>query len=402
MFKSIHRCVIFISALSFSTVNAQINWDGSIELEHRYFWDEDSVADLSNNQTSLRLEMEFFKNWNDGDDQLIFEPFFRLDNQDDERSHADIRQLIWTRYGSNWELSAGLGRVFWGVTESQHLVDIINQTDSVENIDGEDKLGQPMIRFQTFNSFGNFDAFILPYFRARTFAGEDSRLSGGIIVSNDDAAYESDREENHTDYAFRYSNTFGDLSLGLSLFDGTSREADILRLIDPITLSSTAYYPQITQYGADMQLTTNGWLFKLEAIQRNFDDPIYQDFSATTLGTEYTFVGVFDSIYDIGALAEYSWDKRREIASTPFQNDLFIGARFVFNDFNNSEILAGISSDLDFSNSNSVFLEASTRFATSFTANLEIRYFDSDEPRDLIYNFRDHSFIQLGVEYFFD
>ena len=402
MHKTIYVCALLISALSVSNLSAQMNWDGSIELEHRYFWDNDSITNLDNNQTSVRLEMEFFKAWNNGDDQVIFEPFIRYDNQDDERSHADARQLIWTRYGSNWELSAGLGRVFWGVTESQHLVDIINQTDSVENIDGEDKLGQPMIRYQYFNKYGNFDAFVLPYFRTRTFVGADSRLSGGIIVSNDDAAYESDREESHIDYAFRYSNTIGDLSLGLSVFDGTSREADILRLIDPVTFNSTPYYPQITQFATDLQLTTNGWLFKLEAIQRNFDDSVYEDYNATTLGTEYTFVGVFDSIYDIGALAEYSWDEREELATSPFQNDLFIGARFVFNDFNNSEILAGISSDLDYSNSQSFFLEASTRFATSFTANLEIRYFDSDEPSDLIYNFRDHSFIQLGIEYFFD
>ena len=39
----------------------------------------------------------------------------------------------------------GLRKVYWGVTESQHLVDVINQTEGVENLDGEDKLGQPML-----------------------------------------------------------------------------------------------------------------------------------------------------------------------------------------------------------------------------------------------------------------
>jgi hypothetical protein len=31
-----------------------------------------------------------------------------------------------------------------------HLVDIINQTDGVESIDGEDKLGQSMMAFSLF------------------------------------------------------------------------------------------------------------------------------------------------------------------------------------------------------------------------------------------------------------
>jgi len=54
---------------------------------------------------------------------------------------------------------------FWGVTEFQHLVDIINQTDLVENIDTEDKLGQPMINLALINDWGTVDLFIMPYFR---------------------------------------------------------------------------------------------------------------------------------------------------------------------------------------------------------------------------------------------
>ena len=402
MTKYFFTLVVCCILLNSHYVKAQVSWDGSLELEQRYFWEADTTTGLASGQTSARLEMEFFKGWNNGDDQIVFEPFARLDSQDDERSHADIRQLIWTHYGSNWEFSIGLGKVFWGVTESQHLVDIINQTDGVENIDGEDKLGQPMLRYQTFNNYGNFDFYLLPYFRTRTFAGADSRLNGGFVVNNDEQQFESSKGESHIDYAFRYDNTFGDWGVGLSWFDGTSREADIFRLFDPTTLSSTPYYAQITQFGADVQVTTDAWLLKLEAIERNFDETISQDYTAATIGAEYTFVGVFGSVYDIGVLAEYSWDERAENATSPFQNDLFMGARLALNDINSSDLLFGISSDFDFSNSRSIFLEASTRFATAFTANLEIRYFSSDDSQDLLFNFRDHSFIQLGVEYFFD
>ena len=402
MNKSPAILTLFFVLANTSVGEAQVNWDGSLELEHRYFWETDTQTNLDSGQTSARLEMEFFKDWNNGDDQIVFEPFVRLDEQDNERSHADIRQLIWTHYGSNWEFSMGLGRVFWGVTETQHLVDIINQTDGVENIDGEDKLGQPMLRAQTFNNYGNFEFYILPYFRTRTFAGIDSRLNGGLVVDNDNQEFESNSEESHLDYAIRYNNTIGDWGIGLSWFDGTSREADILRLLDFTTLSSTPYYPQINQLGADIQVTTDAWLLKLEAIQRNFDDVFYEDYAAATVGVEYTFVGVFGSVYDIGALAEYSWDQRDESATSPFQNDAFIGARLALNNINNSEFLFGLSSDLDFSGSNSIFLEASTRVANSFTANIEVRYFDSKDPQDLLFNFRDHSFVQLGIEYFFD
>jgi len=379
---------------------ASTSWDGSIELEHRYFWQNETTTDLGRGQSSARLQMEFFADWNDGDDQLIFEPFIRFDEQDDERTHGDVRQLIWSHLGDNWEFSAGVGKVFWGVTETQHLVDIINQTDGVENIDGEDKLGQPMIRFQYFNDYGAFD--LLPYFRTRTFAGQDSRLSGGIVVDNDNEVFESSNEENNLDFALRYNNTVGDWSIGLSWFSGTSREPDLLRLFDLETLSTTPYYPQIDQLGADIQLTTTSWLVKLEAIRRSHSDPFIEDFAAATLGVEYTFVGVFNTVYDIGALAEYSWDERDENATGPFQNDLFIGARLALNDVNDSQVLFGVTGDLDDSSSQAVFVEAATRIAPALTANVELRYFDSDNPRDLLFGLRDHSFIQIGLEYFFD
>jgi len=391
----------FAGGLLVPRASFSVDFDGSAEIEQRYFF-ESSEAELSQSQTSVRLQTEFFQEWKNGDYTLVFEPFARLDSQDDERTHSDVRQLLWSKLGKNYEFSAGIGRVFWGVTESQHLVDIINQTDAVENIDGEDKLGQPMIRYSYFNNFGTIDAFVLPYFRTRTFIGADGRLNGGIIVDNDKEVYESDDEQKHVDFAVRYSNTFGAWSVGLSWFNGTSREADILRLLDFNTGRSTPFYPQIDQFAADIQLTTDAWLFKLEAIQRNFNDDFYDDFAAATLGTEYTFVGLFGTNYDLGMLAEYSWDERDEQATSLFQNDLFIGARLALNNLGESTVLFGLANDLDNSDSRALFVEAATRLGTTMTLNIELRHFDSDTPGDPLFLFQNDSFIQVGIEYFFD
>lgn len=378
------------------------DFDGSLELEQRYFFDSSTQTELAQSQTSLRLQGEFFQDWKKGDYSLVFEPFARVDSQDDERTHSDIRQLLFSKLGKNHELSAGIGRVFWGVTESQHLVDIINQTDSVESIDGEDKLGQPMIRYSYFNDFGSVDAFVLPYFRTRTFVGVQARLSGGIVVDNDNEVYESDDEQQNIDFALRYSNTIGAWGLGLSWFNGTSREPDILRLLDFNTGQSTPYYPQIDQFGADIQLTTDAWLFKLEAIQRDFSDGLYDDFAAATVGSEYTLVGLFGSNYDLGLLAEYSWDERDTLATSLFQNDVFFGARLALNNLSESTLLLGLSNDLDNSDSRGVFIEGASRIGSAITMNIELRYFDSDTPTDPLFRFKDDSFLQIGLEYFFD
>jgi hypothetical protein len=375
-------------------------FNANVELEQRLFWQQATQENLSKGQTSLRLEAEYFRDWNQGDEQLIIEPFVRLDSVDDQRSHLDLRQFIWSKLNDNSEFSIGVGQVFWGVTESQHLVDIINQTDSVENIDGEDKLGQPMVRYSYFNDYGTFDAFLLPYFRARTFAGEDGRLNGGILVDNHNEVYQSSSQETHLDFALRYAKTVGDLGIGLSWFSGTSREPDLFRFFNLTDMSTTPYYALIDQFGLDLQLTTDAWLFKLEAIQRNHNDSLSSDFAAATIGAEYSFVGVLGSAYDLGALAEYSWDERRENASSLFQNDLFVGARLALNDMNDSELLFGVAQDLDVSSSRSIFIEAGTRINSKFSVNIELRYFESNEPNDLLFRFRNDSFIQIGLEYY--
>ena len=80
---------------------------------------------------------------------LTLAPFFRYDNTDSRRTHADLREAYLLLFGEigdgEWELRVGVDQVFWGVTESQHLVDIVNQVDLVEHPAGEAKLGQPMV-----------------------------------------------------------------------------------------------------------------------------------------------------------------------------------------------------------------------------------------------------------------
>ena len=105
---------------------------------------------------------EFFLEWQDGAQQFRFKGFFRYDVQDSERTHWDIRELYWLLNRDLWEFSVGLKKIFWGVTESAHLVDIINQTDQVESFDGEQKFGQPMVHASHVSKIGIWDFFVMP------------------------------------------------------------------------------------------------------------------------------------------------------------------------------------------------------------------------------------------------
>ena len=389
------RALLFTTLIALSS-NAATEVSGYVAGQVRVF-SEDPLYHLQSDEPmfSAALEPEWYEDWNNGDDSIVFKPFFRADSQDDERSHADIRELFWLHAADGWEFGLGVSKVFWGVTESQHLVDIVNQTDLVESPDGEDKLGQPMVRLTFIRDWGVIDAFWLPYFRPRTFAGAEGRLRAVLPIDTKEEHYESSDEELHQDFALRWSHSIGMWDLGLSWFEGTAREPTFS--FNPAG-TLTPFYPQISRAGLDVQLTTGSWLWKLEAIRQNSS---VDDYTAAIGGFEYTFVGLMDSGFDLGWLMEYAWDGRDEGSTSGFQNDLFVGGRFTLNDEASTELLFGLVRDLDYSGSRAVFLEASRRFGDATRVYLETRIFDSDQPIDPLFQIREDSFLELTIEYYF-
>lgn len=367
-----------------------VELSGQLNLEHRQFF-SDGLQGQDKGQSSLVLQPELF--WEIGEQsQFTFTPFYRLDSLDDERSHGDIREALYLTYWDDYELRAGVGKVFWGVTESAHLVDVVNQTDAIEAVDGEDKLGQPMLHFTSIKEWGTLDAMVLPYFRERTFAGSDGRLRPTIAIS-DDALYESSREQNHLDFAARYSKMLGDWDVGVSYFQGTDR--DPYYRFDSDELKP--YYAQAKQLGLDVQGIVGDWLWKLESIYRDSQ----HHYTGVVAGFEYTVVGALGSVWDVGLIAEYLYDSRGNNAQTIGQNDLFLGTRLALNDADSTEILLGVTQDLDHSDVYNAKLEASSRLTNHLSWRIDGWLFENDTPDDLLYFGRKDDFIEVSLEYYF-
>ncbi|MEW8018833.1 MAG: hypothetical protein AB2786_16640 [Candidatus Thiodiazotropha endolucinida] len=373
-------------------------WSGFIELQGRHFPQQAMDRDQSDQLLSIVIQPEYYQRWDNDRQSLLFIPFLRWDSEDDERTHGDIRELIWTYAGDGWETKAGIGKVFWGVTEALHLVDIINQTDLIENPDGEQKLGQPMFKLSLEKDWGIIDLYALPGFRERTYPGEAGRLRTHPRVDTDLAEYQSDREERHIDLALRWSHFIGDWDIGIAHFDGTSRDP----LLTPGLNNSgeiilIPFYEQIRQTSLDLQATKGDWLWKLEAIHRTSDSDSY---NAATGGFEYTLVGIADSDMDLGFLGEYLYDDRRDDATTAFENDLFIGLRLTANDVDGSELLAGVIKDLD--DDGWMFnLETSRRIGNHWKTSAQIRLWSDIPIDDPLFTFHRDDYFELAITRFF-
>jgi len=372
---------------------------GNISLEGRYF---DSVGAFPNQQkhggVSISLQPEYKHRWDNDHKLFTFSPFYRWDDNDKERSHGDIRQLDFVSSQGDWEFQVGIGKVYWGVTESQHLVDVVNQTDGVEALDGEDKLGQPMFRVSHLADNGSLDLFVLPYFRERTFAGAAGRFRTPLVVDTSKTTYESSRKEKHIDYAVRWTETIDDFDLGVHYFNGTSRDPILNPIFNngvPVTLQP--HYPLMKQIGIDLQYTGEATIWKLEAINRSVN---HANYTAAVGGFEHSLAAISASGAELSLLAEYHNDSRGQVAQAPFQNDLFFGARLALNDEDSSEVLAGAFVDLD-NATKSFRVEASRRLGKGFKINLEGQVFTDVDKSDPLLTFEKDDYIQLELQKFF-
>lgn len=371
---------------------------GFVAVESRLFYESAIHSGQEDHSFSGVAQPEYLHTFKDGSN-FTFIPFYRWDSADSERTHFDLRELNFISVQKDWEFRFGVRKEFWGTVETQHLVDIINQTDLIENIDAEEKLGQPMANLSIQTRWGILDFFWLPYFRERTFAGRGGRLRPSIVVDTDQTVFESAAEEWHQDFAFRYFNTIGQMDIGLSHFVGTGREPSFLFDIDSGgTPFLIPFYEQINQTGIDALYVIEKWIWKLEAIYRIGQGE--EDFFASTFGFEYTFDGIYGTGMDLGILGEWSYDDRHDNATSPLENDITFGLRLALNDVEGTTILIALVQDLD-SDSRFYFIEATTLLTEHWRISLEMRGFFDQPKDDLLIDFRDDDHVQLELAYHF-
>jgi len=371
---------------------------GFVGGETRVFAQSAIQPGQKDHSASFVLNPEYYHEFQNGS-SFTFVPFYRLDSADRERTHFDLREFTFLWLEDDFELRLGVRKVFWGVTEVVHLIDVINQTDLVENVDTEDKLGQPMVNLSLARDWGTVDFFMLPFFRERTFPGRAGRLRSALVVDTDKVVFESATQEWHTDWAVRYSHFLGDVDIGLYHFIGTGREPTLVPGSDSQgSAILIPRYEQINQTGLDVSYVINDWLWKLEALYRAGQGN--DDYFSWTGGFEYTFTRFLGSAMDLGVVMEAIYDDRGENATTPLENDIALALRLAVNDPQSTEALAGWVQDVT-SNARSFFVEASRRIGDQWKLTVEMRVAFSQPESDLLFDQRADDLLQVELNYFF-
>ena len=370
-------------------------FSGELSFEARSYLERGAYGNTGLGDFSIILQPEYAVAWEEDRKVVSFEPFIRLSSLDDERTHGDIRELSFVGSWDLFELRIGISKVFWGVTESQHLVDVINQTDLVESPDGEDKLGQPMVNFVYVNEYGNFEFFILPYFRERTFSGYDGRFRTNLVVDGESPIYLHGDEESHIDVAIRWSHYLGGLDWAISYFEGTDREPTLKANL--IGTKLVPVYGQSKQASLELQYVVGDWLLKSEVLSKDSDQN--GNYWAMVAGFEYTFANYYQGM-DVGVLYEYLYDDRGESSGSGLDDASFVGSRIALNDEKSLEFLVGGIVEHETGKLSNAFLESSRRINENWKWTIEGSFFAKPKSGSFLEKIKRDDYLQGSLSYF--
>ena len=259
---------------------------------------------------------------------------------------VDLREANVTGRVGEMDYLIGTTVLFWGQVESYNPVDIVNARDFSRGILRSEKRGAPMAKLSWPVGSGQLDLLAVDFVEN---AYPDTRLRErpALKVTDGKPGFSNGADGGDIATAVRWAGYFGDVDLGVSWFRGAGHSP---RLVPQADGTLKPDYSRITQTGLDIQYLHGDTALKGEAINRRGQyDRLgnIRSYSAWIAGVEHNLYDIDGNGRDLVLIAEYARDSRRGGAHSGFQNDLTIGGRLVWNDVEDTELLALVSRDLD-------------------------------------------------------
>ncbi len=301
------------------------------------------------------------------------EDSYDLSDEKNERTFIRLDELYGKYYFENDMLFGGRNIRFWGALEVNNIVDTFNTKDF--RTDGLDPQKQGAWNASYTHYFDNSELSVIA-----KFYEEKQEMAAYPYVyyffpekfGPLDVSYNPNRESSESLYRptlyLSYSgSTESDYPIDYAVIvqHGFDSQRAFDSVVDLASLS-TEFVEEV--YLANKLMTYNtmvvgSTLLKVEALATDvIDDNVSSsgktvaDYYQFGLGIEHTLTSLVGDA-DLGLLAEYyyynTFDQSNKIATDlnlfqVFQNDLFVGFRYTFNDASDSSIIAGAIIDMDY------------------------------------------------------
>ena len=367
---------------------------------------------------NLTLQQQLELKYTEGDFEAAVNVYAQEDSYDlsdekNERTFIRLDELYGKYYFENDMLFGGRNIRFWGALEVNNIVDTFNTKDF--RTDGLDPQKQGAWNASYTHYFESSELSIIAKFYEEKqemaaqpyvyyFFPEKIPVRGVSF----NTSYNPNRKSNESLYRptlyLNYSgSTESDypIDYAVILQHGFDSQRAFNAVVNSTALT-TEFVEEVYLVNKFMTYDTmvvGSTLLKVEALATDIIDDnvsssgkIVADYYQFGLGVEHTLTS-FIGDADLGLLAEYyyynTFDHSDKIATDlnlfqVFQNDLFLGFRYTFNDSADSSIIAGAIIDMQYQEQ-SYSVKYETRFFDVLSAKLDYAYINPSKSEPTAY-----------------
>ncbi len=334
-------------------------------------------------------------------------------DEDNERTFTRLEELYVQYEFEENAVFAGRNIRFWGALEARNIVDGFNTKDLRTDLFDTDKMGAWSLAYTHYTYDGEFSIIVKLYEESQKMAATPYAyyfFPKNIIY---DEALQSEESRYRPTLYLSYSGSLDwehPLDFALIFQNGY----DSQRYFKPNgSLDGSSVVFKEHAYLVNKIMTYNtmvvgATLLKLEALYTDvIDNDVISDYYHVGLGIEHTLN--FDSISgELGIIGEYYRYETLEDEKYSdlelfeiFENDLFLGVRYTFNDVDDSSLVGGVILDLDY-DEQAYYLEYESRFGESLKLSLDYRYIKPSKEHQTAYALlQKHERVGLKLGYYF-
>jgi len=347
--------LIFI-AIFYSNLlsNEHIDFNGAVGT----FYQQNLSSNSRNKDKNISdIRGEFLIKYDD-EYKSIIDIDYLYDPKDTNRRYIYIKEAKVNLSYDDYDINFGQMIEFWGALEVYNITDTFNPSMIIKDPLSKEKLGNLGAEYIRYFDDSEL-SFTLKFLESKVdfpysnsiyyFFPKDTHLKTDLtqislyrptLFMKYNATYEDDFT---FDYAFMIQNGYDFQKK--TYFDSTIN-----------TLNTSLYYA--TKISTFDTLMYDGWLVKLESSLTYSEDLDISHYLHSGLGVEYGYDSIFGGDNSLILIGEYyryiqlSHSLLNELDLFQiYQNDIFIGGRFAFNDVGDSSLTLGMLIDVEYTES---------------------------------------------------
>ena len=404
-----------------------VSIQGNVDLTSQFYLKRPKNKHADNYTASAELELGYVK------DDLEFktklsaqQDYYDLKgtHQQTKRSFLRLDELYLQYEMENDQIKIGKDIKFWGALEVRNITDGFNPTDLRADPFYVDKLGVWNASFTHYTESGGISFIVKAYEQSRDMSAFPyvyyyfpetihTNFGSAPLHYKNDLITQSGKTR--PTFYLKYSgstDTKYPLDFAIILQNGYDSQRYYSTNFSPLTgdfqAKENAYI--VNKLMTYDTLVVDSTLYKLEAVYADVEDSNVNnvsDYIHLGLGVEHTLTQVYKEA-DLGLIAEYYYYDTLEKGKKTdlelfelFQNDLFLGLRYSFNEGNDASIITGAILDLDY-NEQVYYFEYESRIAEIIKLNFDYRYIKPSPTKPTAFHLMGaHERLSLKLGYYF-